>query len=157
MAKRRRRVVRPVIGWREWLDLPDLGIHRIKVKVDTGARTSSLHAFDLERFEVGGEPWVRFLVHPLQRDSETTVAVEAPLAVERRVRPSTGRVARRPVIVTRAVLGGGVLADRDHVDQPRPDGIPHAPRAPGGPPAVSGRPGAVFPGRGPGGAGELLV
>ena len=106
MAKRRRRVVRPVIGWREWLDLPDLGIHRIKVKVDTGARTSSLHAFDLERFEVGGEPWVRFLVHPLQRDSETTVAVEAPLAVERRVRPSTGRVARRPVIVTRAVLGG---------------------------------------------------
>ena len=95
----------PVVGWREWLDLPDLGIRRIKVKVDTGAHTSSLHALDLERFEVGGEPWVRFLAHPLQRDAETTVAVEAPLVDERRVRPSTGRAAVRPVIRTRAVLG----------------------------------------------------
>ena len=104
--KVRRVAVRPIIGWREWLDLPDLGIHRIKVKVDTGARTSSLHAFDLEHFEVEGESWVRFLVHPLQRDAETTVAVETPLADERRVRPSTGRAAVRPVIRTRAVLGG---------------------------------------------------
>jgi hypothetical protein len=96
----------PVIGWREWLALPGLGIERVKAKIDTGARTSSLHAFDLERFEVEGQPWVRFRIHPLQRDTTTTVEVEAPLSDERSVKPSTGQARLRPVILTRAVLGG---------------------------------------------------
>lgn len=96
---------RPIIGWREWLALPELGIEGIKVKVDTGARTSSLHAFDLERETVGGEPWVRFKVHPVQRNAVTTIEVEAPLVDERRVRPSTGKATVRPVIRTLATLG----------------------------------------------------
>ncbi len=103
--KRRDREPLPVIGWREWLALPELGIERIKAKIDTGARTSSLHAFDLERFEAEGRPWVRFRVHPLQRDDSTTVEVEAPLVDERSVKPSTGQAKVRPVILTRAVLG----------------------------------------------------
>lgn len=107
-AKRKPRRELSTIGWREWLGLPDLGIERLKAKVDTGARTSSLHAFDIELFDDGGEPWVRFSVHPLQGDSETVVETRAPLVDERRVRPSTGRAQMRPVIRTRAVLGPDV-------------------------------------------------
>ena len=95
----------PVIGWREWLQLPDLGIERIKAKIDTGARTSALHALDLERIEVQGQPWVKFRIHPLQRDTQTTVEVTAPLVGERWVKPSTGHASMRPVIRTRAILG----------------------------------------------------
>ena len=95
----------PVIGWREWLSLPDLGIERLKVKVDTGARTSALHAFDLQRLEADGRPAVRFWVHPIQRDDRTAIEVVAPLVGERRVRPSTGAVEVRPAIRTRALLG----------------------------------------------------
>lgn len=95
----------PAVGWREWLSLPELGITRIKVKVDTGARTSALHAFDLEPFERDGEPWMRFRVHPIQRDADTTVEAAARLVDERVVRSSTGRDTLRPVVRCRAVLG----------------------------------------------------
>lgn len=94
-----------VVGWREWSSLPELGIERIKVKVDTGARTSALHAFDVEELERDGEPWLRFRVHPLQRNAHTTVEAEARLIDRREVRSSTGRVTLRPVIRTRVVLG----------------------------------------------------
>ena len=108
MSPRRRQSPRPLpaIGWREWLALPELGIERIKVKVDTGARTSALHAFDLHPFEVDGKPWIRCKVHPVQRNAHTTIEISAPVVDERRVRPSTGKAAWRPVIRTRAVLGG---------------------------------------------------
>jgi hypothetical protein len=94
-----------VIGWREWLTLPELGVERVKVKVDTGARTSALHAFNVRRFEVDGEPWVAFKLHPLQRDAKTTIEAKAPLAEEREVRSSNGTVSRRPVIRTTMRLG----------------------------------------------------
>ncbi len=93
------------IGWREWLVLPDLGIKRIKAKVDTGARSSALHAFDLEEITIDGGPGVRFKVHPIQRDSDTSVTAEAQLIDQRWVRSSTGRATLRPVIRTLAVLG----------------------------------------------------
>lgn len=96
----------PVIGWREWVGLPGLGIERIKAKVDTGARSSSLHAFDLREFSRDGTAWVRFRVHPVQRRSDTTVEVEAPVLEQRAVRSSNGKVARRPVILAEVTLLG---------------------------------------------------
>jgi hypothetical protein len=95
----------PIIGWREWLTLPDLGIPHIKVKVDTGARSSALHAFDIHRFEQNGTAMVRFRVHPHQRDSTVTMTAEAPLWDQRLVRSSSGHSQPRPVIRTAARLG----------------------------------------------------
>jgi len=91
---------RPIIGWREWIGLPGLGVDRIKVKIDTGARSSSLHAFDVERFRRRGVEMVRFKIHPLQHSVKGTVAAEAPLIEERWVRNSGGRSDLRPVVRT---------------------------------------------------------
>jgi len=96
----------PVIGWREWVGLPDFGIRNIKVKVDTGARSSSLHAFDLQEFERDGATWVRFQVHPVQRKKDRIVTVEAEVLEFRSVRSSSGKAAMRPVIVTNVRLLG---------------------------------------------------
>lgn len=97
---------RPAIGWREWVGLPGLGITAVKAKVDTGARSSSLHAYDIQRFRRRGVRMVRFVVHPLQRDNRTTVHTEAPLVDLRRVKSSSGAVSLRPVIVTEVELLG---------------------------------------------------
>lgn len=89
---------RPVIGWREWVGLPDLGVDAIKAKVDTGAKSSSLHAWDIETDERTG--LVRFNVHPLQDDDSIIVSASAPLVEHREVRSSNGEVDVRPVIRT---------------------------------------------------------
>ncbi len=89
-----------LIGWREWVALPDFGIKSIKAKVDTGARTSALHAFDLETYETGAGTMVRFKVHPEQRNGKETVSVVAPLHEQRAVRDSSGHSATRPVVLT---------------------------------------------------------
>lgn len=90
----------PVIGWREWIALPDLGVKRIKVKVDTGARSSALHVFGTKEFQRGGHTWVRFKVHPQQRKTDKTVNCEAKVLEYRDIRSSSGLAARRPVIET---------------------------------------------------------
>lgn len=95
----------PVIGWREWVALPHLGIDAIKVKVDTGARSSSLHAIDIEEFRRDGKEMVRFQVHPKQRDYRYVVSAEEEVIEWRRVKSSGGHVTRRPVILTPVRLG----------------------------------------------------
>ena len=111
----------PVIGWREWVGLPDFGIKAIKVKVDTGARTSSLHAFDMRIFEREGEKWARFQIHPVQRKNIKAVDTEARILEFRSVRSSSGVASMRPVIVTNIELLGIIwpveltLASRDEM------------------------------------------
>jgi hypothetical protein len=98
------RADRPRLGWREWVALPDWGVPHLKAKVDTGARTSSLHAFDLERFELDGAEWVRFTVHPWQRTTVDEVVAEALVDSWRPIRSSSGKVDERPVVRTTVVL-----------------------------------------------------
>lgn len=96
----------PVVGWREWAALPGLGIDRIKVKIDTGARSSALHAYDIRLVESQGRQRVRFRVHPVQRDAHVEIECEAPLLDERWVRSSTGKSTLRPVVLTDLQMGG---------------------------------------------------
>jgi hypothetical protein len=98
-----------VIGWREWIALPDLGIARIKTKVDTGARSSALHAVRIEEFERDGEAMVRFRVHPMQRDASETVVCEYPIHDRRSVRSSAGHEQHRIVIRPRVDVGGEIF------------------------------------------------
>lgn len=95
-----------IIGWREWVSLPDLGIETIKVKVDTGARSSSLHAFNLNFFEREQSEWVRFKIHPVQRKSKICVTAEAKVLEFRSVKSSSGIASIRPVILTNITLLG---------------------------------------------------
>jgi len=107
------------IGWREWIALPELGIPRVKAKIDTGARTSALHALDVEPFARAGRNWVRFRILPLQGDAAQPKSCKALVKDRRIVRDSGGHEELRYVIDTVIAIGDDrfraemTLTDRD--------------------------------------------
>ena len=111
----------PVIGWREWVVLPEFGIRRIKAKVDTGARSSAIHAIHVKEFERNGQLWVRFQVHPMQRSTKVVNTAEAIVIDRRAIRSSSGKATIRPVIKTTVKILGVefdvelTLANRDEM------------------------------------------
>jgi len=93
------------IGWREWLALPGLGIAQLKAKVDTGARTSALHAFMVEKFTENGKWRVRFGIHPRHKDNSVEQFCVTDIVDERWVTDSGGHREKRVVIYTPITLG----------------------------------------------------
>lgn len=110
-----------VAGWREWVSLPDADVRWIKAKLDTGARTSALHAFDVEELEREGNAFVRFSIHPWQKSEEDARTVELPLLDRRLVRSSSGHEEERLAVPMRMLLAGReitaevTLTDRDEM------------------------------------------
>ncbi len=94
-----------IIGWRERVALPDLNVVTVKAKIDTGARSSALHAFDIELFKREGLEFVRFKVHPSHRDRKKLILAEAKLLDMREIRNSGGTSESRPVIETTVSAG----------------------------------------------------
>lgn len=109
-----------IVGWREWVSLPSIGVPWIKAKIDTGARSSALHAFDIEESADGEN--VRFKVRPWQRSREDIVEVECPVHDRRDVRSSSGHSEHRVVILLDIEIGGRLvtaettLSQRDQMD-----------------------------------------
>lgn len=97
------------VGWQEWLAFPGLGLPAVRAKIDTGARTSALHAHDITHVEREGEVFVRFLVNPLFRGRKLAVPCEAPVVDEREVTSSSGHTELR--IVVEAMLRLGITSD----------------------------------------------
>lgn len=101
VAKKKKKIA----GWREWVSLPDLNIKRIKAKIDTGARTSALHASKITPFTKDGAAYVRFIVHPLQRQKKPAKTCVALVIDHRRITDSGGRAEERYVVRTALAIG----------------------------------------------------
>ena len=118
-----------IAGWREWAQLPELGVDQIKVKVDTGAKTSSIHAFDLVTFTHQGADWVQFDVHPLQENDSIIHRCTSPIVDHRWITSSTGHRQRRFVIHTLFKMGDFSylielsLANRDEMGEDCADSL----------------------------------
>jgi hypothetical protein len=98
-----------LVGWREWVALPDLHLGHIKAKIDTGARSSALHAYVIDPYRKGGQRWIMFGIHPVQRESELSIECHAPVKDRRLVTDSGGHKQRRYVIETQLILGGSAM------------------------------------------------
>lgn len=110
---------RILVGWREWVELPGLGLKCVKAKIDTGARTSCLHAYQITPFREGGRYRVRFGIHPVQRNKTVRAECVADVLDRRMVSDSGGHRERRYVIETTVRMAGEewpielTLTDRD--------------------------------------------
>lgn len=105
MKKRVSETPKLVAGWREWAELPELRVERIKVKVDTGARTSSLHAFEITPFTHGGVDWLEFDVHPIQDNELVRLTCRCPIVDYRWITSSSGHSQKRFIIQTTLKIG----------------------------------------------------
>ncbi|GJL85078.1 MAG: hypothetical protein DHS20C02_08530 [Micavibrio sp.] len=108
-AKKVPKLKKILIGWEEWCALPDLGLPAVKAKIDTGAKTSALHAENIEVFNRGGQDFVRFEIPPLKKKEDLVVTCEAPLADERAVISSNGEREKRFVINTQIEFAGKIF------------------------------------------------
>ncbi len=112
----------PLLGWKEWVALPDFGIPALKAKLDTGARTSALHAFVVEPVERDGRACVRIGIHPMQKRSVSEVWCIVPIADRRWIRDSGGHCELRYVVETIVRIGNDAwpietsLTDRDNMN-----------------------------------------
>ena len=106
MSKKKNRLPPLQVGWREWVVLPELGIDVLHAKVDTGARTSALHAFRVEPFDEDGKRRVRFAIHPIQGNNKVVRECVANVVDERAVTDSGGNTESRLVIHTPVIIGG---------------------------------------------------
>lgn len=97
--------LKKTIGWREWVSLPELGIQKIKAKIDTGARTSALHAFALHPFKEGEKFKIRFDIHPIQNNTTEVLTCTADIIDKRTVSDSGGHTEERYVICTPITIG----------------------------------------------------
>jgi ribosomal protein S6--L-glutamate ligase len=93
-------------GWEEWVSLPGLGMPALKAKIDTGARTSALHAHNIEVFGPASKPKVRFNVHPIPGKDTVDITCSAPILDRREVTSSNGESELRYVIETTLDVGG---------------------------------------------------
>ncbi len=116
LRAKRRELDRPCLGWREWVALTDWDVPYVKAKLDTGARTSSLHAFDLESFDRDGEEWVRFEIHPWQRSTNDPVIATAPVLAWRIDQEFVGTLRRATGRDDDRFAGRHVRRRRGHLD-----------------------------------------
>lgn len=93
------------LGWREWVRLKDLNLPDVRAKVDSGAKTSCLHAFEVTPFDKNGEPWVRFKIHPRKTMPELEKTCEARIHDRRIIKDSGGHRQKRYVIKTPMYIG----------------------------------------------------
>ena len=99
-------VKKQIIGWREWVAFPELGIEKIKAKIDTGARSSALHAYDIETYKTrAGKRKVKFCVHPLQKNSKVIVDCHASVIDQRIIKSSSGQKELRTTILSILNMG----------------------------------------------------
>ena len=98
-----------VVGWREWVGLPQAGVEWMKAKIDTGARSSSIHAFDLEAYDRDGAEWVRFSIHPWQKSHDDVAVLDLPVLDRREVRSSNGQVEQRYAVAMDVTLAGRTI------------------------------------------------
>lgn len=111
--------MKAIIGSEEWCSFPDLGLPAVKARIDSGAKTSSIHAFNIQTFRREGALWVSFEVHPLQDNRRTAIRCERPVVDKRSVKSSSGIAETRYVIAVPVCIGNEqweielTLANRD--------------------------------------------